>query len=84
MHVLTLYTVVMFESSMMMTITDYAMKSDKRHGKCMLQQAYNHVTQHVPTEHEPAMWDDLDAKFLKHIDQAEADLKAAGLPALKK
>ncbi|GJE85535.1 homogentisate 1,2-dioxygenase [Phanerochaete sordida] len=55
---------VMFESSMMMTITEYAMKSDKRH------------------EHEPGMWNGLDAKFLQYKDEIQADLKAAGLPPL--
>ncbi|KAF7796016.1 hypothetical protein EIP86_007185 [Pleurotus ostreatoroseus] len=33
-------------------------------------------------EHEPGMWNDLTPNFLKHLDQINADLKAAGLPAL--
>ncbi|KAJ6553584.1 homogentisate 1,2-dioxygenase [Mycena vulgaris] len=55
----------MFESSMMFTITDYAMK---RSGKLH--------------EHEPKMWDDLKGQFINHLDQINADLKAAGLPDL--
>jgi len=55
----------MFESSMMFTITDYAMK---RSGKLH--------------EHEPKMWDDLKGQFINHLDEVNADLKAAGLPEL--
>ncbi|KAJ7589973.1 homogentisate 1,2-dioxygenase [Mycena floridula] len=55
----------MFESSMMFTMTDYAMK---RSGKLH--------------EHEPKMWDDLKGQFMNHLDQVNADLKAAGLPTL--
>ncbi|EMD34039.1 hypothetical protein CERSUDRAFT_117547 [Gelatoporia subvermispora B] len=55
----------MFESSMMVTLTDWAMK---RTGKLH--------------EHEPKMWDDLRGQFVNHIDQVNADLKAAGLPVL--
>jgi len=55
----------MFESSMMFGITDYAMKSEKRH------------------EHEPGMWNDLKNNFIDNIDEANADLKAAGLPEIK-
>jgi len=55
----------MFESSMMFTITDFAMK---RSGKLH--------------EHEPKMWDDLKGQFINHLDQVNADLKAAGLPDL--
>lgn len=29
------------------------------------------------------MWDGLGARFLQYADQANADLKAAGLPPLK-
>lgn len=32
--------------------------------------------------HEPKMWDNLKANFLNHLDQVNADLKAAGLPPL--
>ncbi len=28
------------------------------------------------------MWDNLKGQFVNHIDQINADLKAAGLPAL--
>ncbi|KAF5327629.1 hypothetical protein D9619_004632 [Psilocybe cf. subviscida] len=55
----------MFESSMMFTITDFAIN---RSGKL-----------HV---HEPKMWDNLKGQFMKHLDQVNADLKAAGLPEL--
>jgi homogentisate 1,2-dioxygenase len=33
-------------------------------------------------EHEPKMWDNLKAQFINHLDQVNADLKAAGLPDL--
>ena len=36
----------------------------------------------VIVEHEPKMWDDLKGQFVNHIDQINADLKAAGLTAL--
>jgi homogentisate 1,2-dioxygenase len=55
----------MFESSMMFTITDYAMN---RSGKLHM--------------HEPKMWDDLKGQFVNHLDEVNADLKAAGLPPL--
>jgi len=55
----------MFESSMMFTMTDFAMK---RSGKLH--------------EHEPKMWDNLKANFISHLDEVNADLKAAGLPDL--
>ncbi|RDX57412.1 homogentisate 1,2-dioxygenase [Lentinus brumalis] len=55
----------MFESSMQVTITDYAIK---RSGKLH--------------EHEPKMWDNLKGQFINHLDQINADLKAAGLPTL--
>ena len=34
------------------------------------------------TEHEPKMWDNLKGQFVNHLDQINADLKAAGLPLL--
>ena len=37
---------------------------------------------HVGTEHEPKMWDNLKGQFVNHLDQINADLKAAGLPPL--
>ncbi|KAJ7503555.1 homogentisate 1,2-dioxygenase [Mycena galericulata] len=55
----------MFESSMMFTITDYAMK---RSGKLH--------------KHEPKMWDNLKGQFINHLDEVNADLRAAGLPEL--
>ncbi|KAJ6483829.1 homogentisate 1,2-dioxygenase [Mycena vitilis] len=55
----------MFESSMMFTMTDFAMKgSGKLH------------------EHEPKMWDNLKGQFINHLDEVNADLRAAGLPDL--
>ncbi|KAI0671633.1 homogentisate 1,2-dioxygenase [Trametes maxima] len=33
-------------------------------------------------EHEPKMWDNLKGQFVNHIDEINADLKAAGLPPL--
>ncbi|KAJ3556139.1 hypothetical protein NM688_g2191 [Phlebia brevispora] len=55
---------IMFETSMMLTITDYAMNAPTR------------------AEHVPGMWNALAPNFLKHTDQINADLKAAGLPPL--
>ncbi|CAE6464622.1 unnamed protein product [Rhizoctonia solani] len=57
----------MMESSMMFTLTDYAMN---RSGKL-----------HV---HNPNMWDNLDAQFLKHLDSVDQNLKDHGLSGLKK
>ncbi|KAJ1302530.1 hypothetical protein OPQ81_002847 [Rhizoctonia solani] len=57
----------MMESSLMFTLTDYAMK---RSGKL-----------HV---HNPSMWDNLDAQFLKHLESVDQNLKSHGLPGLKK
>ncbi|KAF5349996.1 hypothetical protein D9756_009226 [Leucocoprinus leucothites] len=57
--------VIVFESSMPLTITDYAMNRSS-----------------VKHEHEPKMWDNLKANFMNHLDEANADLKAAGLPQL--
>ncbi|OJT12431.1 Homogentisate 1,2-dioxygenase [Trametes pubescens] len=55
----------MFESSMQILLTDYAMKkSGKLH------------------EHEPKMWDNLKGQFINHLDEVNADLKAAGRPPL--
>jgi len=55
--------VFMFETSMMLTITDYAMK--------------------LAHHHEPQMWDGLAANFLNHLDQINAERKAAGLTPLR-
>ncbi|KAH9949789.1 homogentisate 1,2-dioxygenase [Amylocystis lapponica] len=55
----------MLETSMMVTVTDWALK---RTGKLH--------------EFEPTMWDDLKGQFVEHLDEANADLKAAGLPPL--
>ncbi|KAI0059248.1 homogentisate 1,2-dioxygenase [Artomyces pyxidatus] len=56
----------MLESSLMLPLTDYAMK---RSGKLH--------------EHEPKMWDDLKAQFLGHLDEVNADLRAAGIPEVQ-
>ncbi|TFY64661.1 hypothetical protein EVG20_g5872 [Dentipellis fragilis] len=53
----------MLESSLMLPLTDFAMK---RSGKLH--------------EHEPKMWDNLKAQFLNHLDEVNADLRAAGMP----
>lgn len=50
----------MFETSMMLTITDFALN---RTGKLH--------------EHEPKMWDCLKPQFMNHLDEINADLKAA-------
>ena len=71
----------MFESSMMFTITEYAMN---RSGK--LHSMYPFTLLMLPfdaaTVHEPKMWDNLKGQFLNHIDTINADLKAANLPEL--
>lgn len=36
----------------------------------------------VTPVHEPKMWDDLKGQFMSHIEEVNADLKAAGRPAL--
>jgi len=33
-------------------------------------------------EYEPKMWDNLGPNFMDHLDQVNADLKAASLPLL--
>lgn len=35
------------------------------------------------SEQDPGIWNNLDAKLLKHKDQIQADLNATGLPSLK-
>ncbi len=42
---------------------------------------YQRLIQFIP-EHEPGMWNALTANFLKHTEQINSDLKAAGLPTL--
>lgn len=34
-------------------------------------------------EHEPGMWNDLRNNFIANLEQANNDLKAAGLPEVK-
>ena len=72
----------MFESSMMLTITDYAMK---RSGKLHSQFCSNHDGLHMTpfTVHEPKMWDNLKAQFMNHLDTINGELKASNLPPLK-
>lgn len=69
---------------MMFTITDFAIKrSGKLHGGSrsgLLTDAYLHNVHFE--EHEPKMWDDLKGQFINHLDQVNADLRAAGLPDL--
>ena len=77
----------MFESSMQVTITDYAMKrTGKLHGKDASASQLRWITElttFAPSaEHEPKMWDNLKGQFMNHLDQVNADLKAAGLPPL--
>lgn len=77
----------MFESSMMFTITDYAMnRSGKLHGTFQHKVDYEVMlidcSPHPTLEHEPKMWDNLKAQFLNHLDEVNSDLKAAGLPLL--
>ena len=77
----------MFESSMQVVLTDYAMKrSGKLHGafwRCGLTLDVETDT-YMAAEHEPKMWDDLKAQFMNHLPEINADLKAAGLPELGK
>lgn len=73
----------MFESSLLWTLTDYAMKrTGKLHGaqQCLRSRAL------VDTdiEHNPAMWNDLKGQFTNHIDEVNADLKKHGLREIQK
>lgn len=75
----------MFETSMQVTLTDFAMKrTGKLHGERFTTRIFFECisTYMFPAEHEPKMWDNLKGQFVNHIDQINADLKAAGLPAL--
>ena len=73
----------MFESSMIFTLTDYAMKSPKRHGAFLILFCCHPLTG-LPLEHEPKMWDNLKGQFMNHIPQINTDLEARGLPPLGK
>lgn len=55
----------MFETSLMLTLTDYAMK---RTGKLH--------------EHDPKMWDNLQAEFVSNLDKVNTDLRTMGLAEL--
>lgn len=69
----------------MFTITDYAMnRSGQLHGKFLLFLPMNNIMTKTMTVHNPKMWDNLDAQFLKHLDSVDKDLKSNGLPGLKK
>ena len=80
----------MFESSMMFTITDYAMnRSGKLHGQFLM--TFFFLMKKIksiiivfspPPVHEPKMWDNLKGQFMNHIEEVNADLKVAGLPPL--
>lgn len=70
---------------MQVVLTDYAMKrSGKLHGACQRHGSTLQVetNQYMPAEHEPKMWDNLKGQFVNHLDEVNADLKAAGLPSL--
>jgi homogentisate 1,2-dioxygenase len=70
---------------MMFTITDYAMKrSGKLHGRAILVSIMIFLTNLRNPEHEPKMWDNLKGQFVNHLEEINADLKAAGLPELGK
>ena len=43
---------------------------------CRAEQLMNYI------EYEPKMWDNLGPNFMDHLDQVNADLKAASLPLL--
>lgn len=74
----------MFESSMMFTITDYAMKrSGKLHGRATWL-VLSSFANFRDLEHEPKMWDNLKGQFVNHLEEINAELKAAGLPELGK
>ena len=68
----------------MLTITDFALnRSGKLHGKRHLAKVISTSTIPIPfSEHEPKMWDNLKAQFMDHLDEINASLKVAGLPAL--
>jgi homogentisate 1,2-dioxygenase len=73
----------MFETSMMLTISDWALKrTGKLHGErrslCWKYQGFDRCA----SEHEPAMWDGLQGHFTEHVDAINEDLKSKGLPLL--
>lgn len=73
----------MFESSAIFTLTDYAMKSPKRHG-AFCNSAFCSALKPVSLEHEPKMWDNLKGQFMNHLDEVNAELRKAGLKELGK
>ena len=74
------YPAFMFETSMMLTITDYAMhRSGKLHGKSFSDDSVNYLIHLSVSEHEPKMWDDLKSQFMEHLDEVQAELQSAGL-----
>lgn len=80
-----MHAVIMFETSMMVTVTDHAMNSDKRGGTFWIRLCDVSIRLRVDyiAEHVPGMWNDLGPNFLKHTEKVNADLKAAGLPLLR-
>lgn len=73
----------MFESSMPFTITDYGMNGcGTKHGTPDIHSHSDDLANWFGTEHEPKMWDNLKANFMGHLDEINADLKAASLPLL--
>lgn len=70
--------VVMFETSMILTLTDYALhRTGKIHGtSCCFGRSAS--ADQPTTEHDPMMWDGLTAEFMNHLDEVNADLVASG------
>jgi homogentisate 1,2-dioxygenase len=73
----------MFESSVIFTLTDYAMKTPKRHG-AFSDSAFCYAHLPFSLEHEPKMWDNLKGQFMNHLDEVNAELRKAGLKELGK
>ena len=67
---------------MIFTLTDYAMKSPKRHGPSTPFLSLFAIHLLSSAEHEPKMWDNLKGQFMNHIPQINAELQAKGLPQL--
>lgn len=69
----------------MFTLTDYAMKrSGKLHGMPnVVRRQIFEADRRRDLVHNPAMWDNLDAQFLKHLGSVNKTLKEHNLPELK-
>ena len=82
---LTATPAFMFETSMMLTISDWALnRTGKLHGefKLFFLDAGNSELSLSLLEHEPAMWDGLKGHFTDHLDAINSDLRSKGLPLL--